>query len=152
FIVVRAPRLDRKRKLHKALAEAGTTITFRLPSNRREADELRAEATAMARERGLAVRRDALELLLAVCGVDLQRIAAELDKLQTWSGAAPGATVEIDAAAVRDIAAGDELMTGWELADALLERNREKALGLARRLVDAGQEPIKVVGGLAYRA
>ena len=152
FIVVRAPKLDRKRKLHKALAEAGTTLTFRAPANRREEDELRVEATAMARERGLAVGRDALEMLLAVCGVDLQRIVGELDKLRTWSGVTPGATFEIDAAAVRDIAAGDELMTGWELADALLERNREKAVVLARRLVDSGQEPIKVVGGLAYRA
>jgi DNA polymerase-3 subunit delta len=145
FLIVRAPKLDRKRKLHKALAEAGLCLDFRVPANAAGFKELEAEVGAMAAARGFELDLRSVALLMAACGPDLNRIAGELDKLGLWQGA-------IDTGTVRDLVAGSVQLSGWELADALTERDAVSALRSARRSLDAGDEPIRMVGGLASRA
>jgi DNA polymerase-3 subunit delta len=152
FLIVRAPKLDRKRKLHKALAETGRCLTFRPPANDAALDELAAELQAMAGARGVRLETSAVRLLLEVCGTDLCRIASELDKLAIWLGPDGGTGNPVDAATIRGLVAGTGLLSGWELADALTERDPAKAIAAARRLLDAGDEPIRIVGGLASRA
>ncbi len=152
FLIVRAPKLDRKRKLHKALAEAGQCLTFRPPANGAALDELEVEVTAMAGARGIELETSAMGLLLEVCGTDLSRIASELDKLAIWVGPEAGQAAVVDAAAIRGLVAGTGLLSGWELADALTGRDSAEAIAAARRLLDAGDEPIRILGGLASRA
>jgi DNA polymerase-3 subunit delta len=152
YLIVRAPKLDRKRKLHKLLAEAGVCLTFRAPNNGAGFKELMAEIGAMAAARGFKLEVRAVALLVAACGPDLHRIAGELDKLALWRGAGGPAGQAIDLATVRGLVAGSVQLSGWELADALTERDAVSALGAARRLLDAGDEPIRMVGGLASRA
>jgi len=150
-ILVRAPKLDRKRKLHKVLAESGTCLTFRLPASNVEDKELLREIAALAASSGLVLDDDAMDLLVAVCGRDVNRIRQEIDKLAAWRGTSPDGK-KVGAGAIRELVAGSALLTGWELADALLERDRAKALAAARRLCDGGAEPIRTLGGLAFRA
>jgi DNA polymerase III delta subunit len=76
----------------------------------------------------------------------------ELDKLSIWLGDDVTLSARLDVEAVRALVAGSSLLSGWELADALTERDARGALAAARRLLDAGEEPIRVVGGLASRA
>ena len=152
FVIVRAPKLDRKRKLHKALAEAGACLSFRQPANPGEFKALASEMTAMAKERGLKLDERAAGFILDVCGHDLNRIAAELDKLSVWQGEETGARPPIDLASARALVAGSGLLSGWELADALTSKNAVEAIASARRLLDSGEEPIRLVGGLASRA
>jgi len=152
FLIVRAPKLDRKRKLHKALAEAGTCLNFRQPANPAEFKALASEMTAMAKERGVKLDERAAGFILDVCGHDLNRIAAELDKLSVWLGPEAGPRPPVDLASARALVAGSGLLSGWELADALTSRNATEAIASARRLLDAGEEPIRMVGGLASRA
>ena len=54
--------------------------------------------------------------------------------------------------AIRGLVAGAELLSGWELADALTERDAVGAIAAARRLLDSGEEPMRILGGLASRA
>lgn len=152
YLIVRAPKLDRKRKLHKVLAEAGICLAFRAPSNAAGFKDLMAEIATMAAARGLSLEERAIALLPAACGPDLNRIAAELDKLALWQGADAAKGTAIGVGAVRDLVAGSVQLSGWELADALTERDVAGALGATRRLLDAGEEPIRMVGGLASRA
>jgi len=152
FLIVRAPKLDRKRKLHKALAEAGLCLTFRVPTNDPEFKALAAEMTAMARSRGVRLEEGAAVLLLDVCGPDLNRIASELDKLAIWLGSEAGQGAPVGAATLRELIAGSELLTGWELADAVTERDATESIAAARRLLHSGKEPIVILGGLASRA
>jgi len=152
FLIVRAPKLDRKRKLHKALAEAGVCLAFRPPSTDAAFKELAAEMAAMAAARGVRLEGRAAGLLLDVCGPDLNRVATELEKLAIWLGPDAERGAPVDAAAVRALVAGSGLLSGWELADALTERDPVEAIAAARRLLDAGEEPIRIVGGLASRA
>lgn len=152
FLIVRAPKLDRKRKLHKALAEEGLCLAFRAPSSDAALKELAAEMQAMAGVRGIRLDTRAAGLLLEVCGKDLSRIASELDKVAIWLGPEIGNDTPIDAATIRDLVAGTGLLSGWELADALTGRDSTEAIAAARRLLDAGDEPIRMLGGLASRA
>lgn len=148
YLLVRAPALDRRRKLHKELARAGKLLQFQQP---RGADPVgaRAELQAMADERGLKLDRAAADLLMLAFGSDLYRLSSELDKIRAWLGAR-AKRVTLDA--VREVASAGGGLTGWEVADAVTRRDRAAALAAARRLVDGGDEPIKIVGGLASRA
>jgi DNA polymerase-3 subunit delta len=152
YMIVRAPRLDRKRKLHKALAEAGACLAFRSPASDVEFKELEKEMATMAGERGVRLEDRAAQLVLDVCGSDLNRVAMELDKMAVWLGPELAAAAPLDEAAVRGLVAGSGLLSGWELADAVTQRDPVGAMAAARRLLDSGDEPIRIVGGLAFRA
>jgi DNA polymerase III subunit delta len=153
WIVVRAPRLDRKRKLHKALAEAGICLTFRRAAGEGEFRELERVVAAMAASRGVALDEAAATLLVDVCGSDLYRLEGELEKMSVWLGAEASRKGEtIGIATVRALVGGSGLLSGWELADALTSRDAEEAIAAARRLLDTGEEPIRTLGGIASRA
>jgi hypothetical protein len=82
---------------------------------------------------------------------DRIRIAAEIEKISLWLGPDVSRSAPVEAAAVRALVAGSGLLSGWELADAITSRDRAGAIAAARRLVDSGDEPIRIVGGLASR-
>lgn len=148
FVLVRAPKLDRKRKLHQALL-AGTSLEFRPPADEREGDELRDELSSMAQERGVRLARDGAIHLALASEHDLARASTELDKIRD---AFAGRTTPLGAAELSEVVPAAESMTGWELGDHLLVRDRALALATARRYADSGEEAIRVVGGLAWRA
>jgi DNA polymerase-3 subunit delta len=148
YLLVRAASLDQRRKLHKALATAGQTLRFEVPDFF-DPGKLIAEVGTMARERGVALENDAAALLAQLHGTDLYRVAAELEKLRAWSA---GASERIDVARLRELVSSGGLISGWEVADAVVARDRAAGLTAARRLVDGGDEPIRIVGGLAWRA
>ncbi|HEX4825630.1 MAG TPA: DNA polymerase III subunit delta [Candidatus Polarisedimenticolaceae bacterium] len=149
FLLVRAPKLDRKRKLHKALAESGRLLEFRRAAGDVEMRAVADTITAMGREAGVALEPDALALVLDVCGADLHRAAGEIEKMASFLG---GASTALDATTARALVAGSGLLEDWELADAVTARRPEDAAAAARRLLDAGGEPIRALGGLASRA
>lgn len=145
---MRAPAPDLRRKLHKSILTAGTTVAFLAPSP----DATRAmvaNLASVARERGLELDRGAATMLRELFGSDLHRVAGELDKLRAWMGEpARRVTAEM----VREVASSGGMVSGWEIADAVMARDRARALAETRRLVEAGEEPIRIVGGLAWRA
>jgi DNA polymerase-3 subunit delta len=147
YLLVRAPSLDQRRKLHKLLAKEGTQVAMSLEGC--SPRDLLALVSALAAERDLKPDRDTVALLLDVCGTDLYRIAAELDKLAAWIG--PQGSREVDAANAREMISGSGSMSGWEVADAVLRRDAGAAVAAARRLVERGESPIGILGGLAWR-
>lgn len=149
YLLVRAPVLDRRRKLHQALAGSGRQLVFARAAGAPNA-RLEADVRTMASEKGLSLEPAASALLLEVCAGDLYRVDSELEKIRTWVGLEAGGPVT--PAQVREVVAGSGLLSGWEVADALLLRDREAALAALRRLVQAGEEPLRMLGGLAYRA
>lgn len=149
FLVVRAPKLDRKRKLHKALAESGRLLEFRRAAGDAEMRSVADTVQAIARRAGVALEPGALALILDVCGADLHRASGEIEKMASYRG---GDVAPIDAATARALVTGSGLLEDWELADAVTARNPSEAIAAARRLLDAGGEPIRALGGLASRA
>jgi DNA polymerase-3 subunit delta len=150
YLLVRAPKLDRKRKLGKALAESPHCLVFRAADEGNRAGLVRVIET-LAREHRLDLPAASIDLLVEVCGSDLHRIEREIEKLDVAHGGdGPGRSVDV--ATLRSLLAGAALLSGWELSGALLARDRAAGLEAARRLVDAGEEPIRIIGGLAWRA
>jgi DNA polymerase-3 subunit delta len=147
YLIIRAVELDQRRKLHKVLVACGKVLAF----SSRGADPRRLVGTleTMGRERGLKLEKDAALFLAEVTGGDLQRAERELEKIRCYLGA-DGGRVSRDVAA--ELASGGELMSGWEVADAVLRRDRGAALAAVGRLVESGDEPIRIVGGVAWRA
>jgi DNA polymerase-3 subunit delta len=147
YLVVRAPSLDQRRKLHKALAKSGTTLVFSAPGE--DMGRLRVEVAGIAKERGITLDRESVDFLAEISGGDLWRVANELEKIAVWTGSS---TKKVDLDTVREVASGGAMVTGWEVANAVLARDANGAISAARRLIAAGDEPIRIVGGLAWRA
>jgi len=145
YLLVRAPALDLRRKLHQALGRSGTTLTFQPSQDAAGAADVR----RMGRDKGLDVDPAAAALLAQLVGADLYRLDHELEKIRAWVGPDGG---RVDPALVREVASGGGLLSGWELADAIVRRDRAAGLAAARRLIQSGEEAVRIVGGVAWRA
>lgn len=145
FLIIRAPSLDRRKKLDKALAAKGRLLLFEASQD--PMDSIR-EIAAIAKGRKLKLDREATGFLAQVCAGDLYRIDAELAKLSAYLG---DERRDVSIGDVREVAAGEGMMSGWELANAILIRDRRGALAAARKLVESGDEPLRMLGGLAWR-
>ena len=148
YLLVRAESLDQRRKLHKALLKCGTSLEFSPPSDR-EQERWFAWVKELAAERELTLGRDAAAYLLAVTRGDGWAIDAELAKLQAWN---LGTKDSITLATVKDLAAGSAERSSWAVADALLDRDRARALDAMRTVLVQGEEPIRLLGGIASRS
>lgn len=148
FLIVRAPKLDRNRKLHQAVA-SGTVLEFRSPATPAETGSLVRHLVAMGKERGQILDPEAAAMLAESCRGDLLRALRELERLRDWSGEASKRWTRVEIAPHLGASPSG---TGWEVADALIRRDRALGLAAVRQVVEAGAEPIPVVGGLAWRA
>ncbi|HUP00925.1 MAG TPA: DNA polymerase III subunit delta [Gemmatimonadota bacterium] len=82
---------------------------------------------------------------LAESGSDLKSLYGELEKVALYVGEAP----EITRADVEAVCTGGALGTVWEWCDAVGERDAERALGLLKTLLDAGESAYRLVPLLA---
>ena len=147
-LIVRAPDLDRRRKLGQVLAKSGKVLAFPAVTAQ-EADRLAGEVSKLALEKGLKLLGPAAALLAEVCARDFYRIDAELEKIRAWQGESSSEAVTEQV--VREVAAGSAVLSGWEVAVAIGRRDRSAALAALRRLLGAGDEPLRLIGGVAFR-
>jgi len=146
-LIVRGPKLDLRRPLHKALAKDGKLLEFgAVPPGRLDHREIQ----EMAARRGLKLGREVVRFLIESSGGDLYRVSSELDKIDVWLGDEPSRAVTLEVA--REVVCHGGVLSGWEVADAILERDESVALAAVRKLIEAGEEPIRTIGGLAWRA
>lgn len=142
-LVFEADKLDRRTRLWRLLEEHCEVFEAESPADDRAAAEA---AERFAREAGLRMNRAAVEDLVDVVGTEHGRLRAEVAKLRAYTGARREATPD-DVAAVVSPARKFRV---FELADLLAERRRADALTLVRRLLEAGESPIGIVGLLAW--
>jgi len=145
FLLVRAPKLDLRRPLHKALATVGTRLEFAQAS---PGSELVEEIRALAKERGVALDRSVAEFLLDSCGADLLRVASEVDKISAWLG---GAKTPVTLEIARAVGVGGGSLDGWEVSNAIVRGDPQAAHAALRRLLASGVEPLQLLGGLSWR-
>ena len=151
YLVIRAPKLDTRRKLHKALLKAAIVVELSPPKDARAAADASARAAIeMGKERGLELDRDVAAFLADVCGDDLYRVSTELDKLDVYLGGEGVRRVHL--ADAREIVFGAGTLSGWEISDAVQRRDLRAATESVRRLMASGAEPLPLIGGLAWRA
>jgi len=93
---------------------------------------------------GLTLSPDALEGLLQLSSGDVRFLAAELDRLKAYLGS----DTAVDMAAVRAVSAGGK-STIFDLMEALQSRQRKAGMSALKQLLDAGDEPVQLMGFLA---
>jgi DNA polymerase-3 subunit delta len=96
------------------------------------------------RRRDCRIEPGALGHLIGLVGTRLSRLVNELEKLATFAGGGFINSATVDALVPR---AREHTM--WELWDAIIDRDRKRALRVMERLLDDRNEPVMIVGALA---
>jgi DNA polymerase III subunit delta len=147
ILVIEAEKLDMRMLLGKKLAELALVVEVGL--NDKTEDRLGAAvglAKALAREQGVSFDQCAAQELAEFVNGDLLRLKTEVEKLATF--AAERKTIRRE-----DIAAlviSEKTTTIWEVADLLASHQPRKALEFIDRLLREGEEPVLMVGGMAW--
>jgi DNA polymerase-3 subunit delta len=146
-LVVEATGLDQRMKLGKMLTEKTLVVACGLGEN---SGERQAAAVAFARtigkEEGVEFEKGAAEDLAEFVAADLMRLKMEIDKLATFVGDKKF----ISRNDVSSMVISEKTTTVWELADLLAARKSRKALEFLDRLLRDGEEPLSMVGAMAW--
>jgi DNA polymerase III subunit delta len=134
--------LDRRQKFFKLLNEKALIV--QLTIGRESAAALAAQ---MAADLGVEIDRDAAAFLVEILNGEPARIHVELEKLATFVLG----TNRIRRADVESAVVGARKNTVWQLGDMLADRKREAALAFLDNLLREGEEPVGIVGAVAWR-
>lgn len=146
-LVLEATALDQRMKLAKVLFD-GALVVDVSPGDTPEQRMVTTIVMAgvMAEEQQVQFEKGAAEELAESVAADLTRLKSEVDKLATYVG---------DRKQIRrqDVAAmviSEKTTTVWELASLLVSRQQKKALQFLDRLLRAGEEPLPMLGAMAW--
>jgi DNA polymerase-3 subunit delta len=139
-VVFVADSIDLRRKSATALSKACTVVRFDEVS---EQDAVR-WAESRVRALGSRIERTALGALVDLAGTDLSRLAVEIEKLTTFAGRGQIGLPDVQALVVR--AREHEV---WDLTDAIVAADRKRAMRVLARQLEAGEEPLGLLGMLA---
>ena len=141
-LVFQAETLDKRRNSSAALLKGCTPVEC----NRLSENDLTQWGQQFARRQGYEFAPQALGKLVGLTGTDLMILAGEIQKLMCYTGAGGSITLEaVDALAVRS-----RQYDNFTLSDAVLSGNGATALRALHRLLDQGEEPVALVGLLAW--
>lgn len=146
-LVLEAIGLDQRMKLGKLLAEKTLVVKCGLGENvdQRQSSAL-AFARSIAKEKGVEFEKGAAEDLAEFVAADLMRLKTEIEKLATFAGEKK----IISRNDVSSMVISEKTTTVWELADMIAARNSAKALEFLDRLLRDGEEPLPMVGAIAW--
>jgi DNA polymerase-3 subunit delta len=139
-LVFQAVSLDQRRKITTALLKACTAVTF----DRLSEGQATRWAEEYLRRRDCRIEHSAMSRLIGLTGTGMARLVSELDKLATYAG---GGSITNDV--VEQLVPRAREHSNFELWDAILERDRRRAIRLTQRVLDDGAEPVMLVGALA---
>jgi len=146
-LVIEAEKLDMRMMLGKRLAELALVVDVGLGEGLE--DRLGAAgvlAKTLAREQRVEFEKGAAEDLAELVNGDLMRLKTEVDKLATFC--ADRKTIRRED--VRGLVVSEKSTTIWAVADLLASQQPRKALEFIDRLLREGDEPVMMVGGMAW--
>jgi DNA polymerase-3 subunit delta len=104
-------------------------------------------AVARAKERGATLDRDAAGLLVQYVGGELALVVANVEKCADFVG--EGGVVT--RAVVEEVCVSTAEADVWALTDAIVSRDRERALDTLHHLLEDGEAPHKLLGSVAWQ-
>lgn len=137
-----ATQLDSRRKIALEAKKAKVLFVAEHPSDEEAALWIEREAKA----RGVAMDAGAVESLTLSVGTDLGQLADAIERLALYTNNGPVSAKTVDAVVVpvREIPA-------FDLSDAVAQRNRPAALGAIVRLLNQRQDPLPIMGLVAWK-
>ena len=146
-LVIEAEKLDMRMQLGKKLADSVLVVEVSL--GERVEDRIAAAvglAKALAKEYGVAFEEGAAEDFAEFVNGDLMRLKTEVEKLTSYAATRKIIRRED----VSSLVISEKTTTIWEVADLIASRQTGKALEFIERLLREGEEPVMMVGGLAW--
>jgi DNA polymerase III subunit delta len=140
-LVFEVPKLDHRQRLYKILAEKALIVELTLGN-----ESAASLAAQMAKDLGAEIDRPAATLLADILNSEPARIQLEIQKLAAYVQGRG----RITAADVEELVVAARKNTVWQLADMLATRRRDAALQFLDNLLREGEEPIGLVGVLAW--
>ena len=140
-LVFEVPKLDHRQRLYKILAEHGLIVELTLGN-----ESAASLAAQMAKDLGVEIDRPAAALLADILNGEPARIQLEIQKLASYAQGRG----RITSADVEELVVAARKNTVWQLADMLATRRRDAAFEFLDNLLREGEEPIGLVGVLAW--
>lgn len=135
--------LDASSPLMQAAKRAGEVRTF----PQLKGAQLESWLTARAKSRNATLAPDAARLLIEVVGEQTRLLASEIEKLSAYVG--PGGRIGVEE--VHQLTPAARELNAFDLTDALVRRERVRALTLLHELLAGGSAPLQIVGMIAYQ-
>jgi DNA polymerase-3 subunit delta len=134
-------------RLMKVLAEKTVVVEVALSDKPEQRAQLAAPiALEMAREQGVELDRDAAQELAEILNGDLAAIRSELEKIAAYVGDRKRiALADVDLMVV-----SARKYETWDLTDMLAAQQSSRALEFLNSLLRDGEEPVAMVGALAW--
>jgi DNA polymerase III subunit delta len=140
-LVFEVPKLDRRQRLYKILADKALIVELTLGN-----ESAASLAAQMAKDLGAEIDRPAATLLADILNSEPARIQLEIQKLASYVQGRG----RITTADVEELVVAARKNTVWQLAEMLATRRRDAALEFLDNLLREGEEPIGLVGVLAW--
>lgn len=146
-LVIEAEKLDMRMQLGKKLADLALVVEVGL--GERAEDRIAAAvglARALSQESNVEFEKGAAEDLAEFVSGDLLRLKTEIEKLTTYAAERK----IIRRADISAMVISEKTSTIWEVAELIASQQPRKALEFIERLLREGEEPVMMVGGLAW--
>ncbi len=140
-LVFEVPKLDHRQRLYKILAEKALIVELTLGN-----ESAASLAAQMAKDLGAELDRPAATLLADILNSEPARMQLEIQKLASYVQGRG----RITTADVEELVVAARKNTVWQLAEMLATRRRDAALDFLDNLLREGEEPIGLVGVLAW--
>jgi len=142
-LILTARKADRKRKLYKGLTKLAGAAECTAPKDRMLIPWLRTRA----RQAGRTLEPGAAEALLNRVGARPGQLASELEKVITFAGDSKS----LSESHVMEVVGDIKMEKVFALTDALKTRNAARAVSLLHNQLDHGEEPLKILGMIAWQ-
>jgi DNA polymerase III subunit delta len=140
-LVFEVPKLDHRQRLYKILAENALIVELSLGN-----ESAASLAAQMAKDLGAEIDRPAATLIADILNSEPARIQLEIQKLASYAQGRG----RITSADIEELVVAARKNTVWQLADMLATRRRGAALEFLDNLLREGEEPIGLIGVLAW--
>ena len=143
-LVITADKVDRRLKLIKTLTELKSAVCCEAPKKDAEKRRLWPWIQARAKESGYSISKNAAESLVNRVGGRPGILAQELEKLLVYAGK----NKSISESDIMEVI-GETKQKIWDLNDALMGKQTERALKLLQNQLDNGVAPEQILGAIS---
>jgi DNA polymerase-3 subunit delta len=140
-LVLEAASLDGRQRFSKMLGEKAIVVELSIGG-----ESAPMFATQMAKDLSVEIDRDAAAFLAEILNSEPARMSIELEKLASYVGDER----RIRVADVEAIVIAARKNTVWQFAELIADRKRDAALEFLDNLLREGEQPIAIVGALAW--
>ena len=144
-LVITADKVDRRLKLIKTLTELKSAVCCEAPQNNAEKKRLWPWVQARAKESGYSISKNAAESLVNRVGNRPGILAQELEKLLVYAGK----NKSISESDIMEVIGETKQELIWDLNDALMGKQTERALKLLQNQLDNGVAPEQILGAIS---